>query len=150
MMWQKNVALGLVIITLGCTTIKPVQAPVPFIAMNRPSAVLITGPNGEEIEVAGPRLQSDSLVGLFENEIYKISLLEVKQLRAKQVDRKKTTLFIAALAVGAAGAITGIAMSQGRHTVPLDTNYKCPNQLCSVSPKKATTVTIRLPFLRLP
>lgn len=149
-MWQRKLAISAVVLSLGCTTLQPVEAPVPFLAMNRPSAVLVTGPDGQDIELAGPRLQSDSLIGLFENEIYKISLLEVKNLRAKQVDSRRTALFAAAVAVGAAGVIGGIAIAKGRHSTPLDTSYKCPNQLCSVVPRRAATVTLRLPFLRFP
>jgi len=147
-MWQRKLAVGLVILTLGCTTLQPVEAPVPFLATNRPQAVLITGPDGEDIELAGPRLQSDSLVGLYENEPFKMPLLEVKGMRAKQVDKQRTLLFAGAMALGTAAVVAGISIAAGRHNVPLDTNYKCPNQLCSVSPRaKRANITIRLPFL---
>jgi hypothetical protein len=150
-MWQRKVAVSFVILSLGCTTLKPVEQPVPFLAMNRPNAVLLIGPDGQEIEVAGPRLQSDSLVGLFENEPFKIPLMDVKQLRAKQVDKQRTVLFVGALTAGVAAVITGIAIANADHGgARLDTSYKCPNQLCSVVPKRAATVTLKLPFLRIP
>ena len=147
-MWQRNVAVGLVLLTLGCTTLQPVEAPVPFLAVNRPPAILITGPDGQDIELAGPRLQSDSLIGLYENEPFKISLLEVKGMRAKQVDKQRTILFAGAMAVGTAAVIAGISIAAAKHDVPLDTNYKCPTQLCSANARpKGARVTIRVPFL---
>ncbi|HEY0808715.1 MAG TPA: hypothetical protein VGD49_01090 [Longimicrobiales bacterium] len=145
-MWQRKLAISFVILSLGCTTLRPVEAPVPFLAMHRPNSVLITGPDGNEIELAGPRLQSDSIIGLYENEPFKIPLLEIKQLRAKQVDNKRTVMFAGAVALGAAAAITGIAIAKGNHNVPLDTNYKCPNQLCRPT-VKSPQIKIRLPFL---
>src|SRR5687767_658936 len=99
-MWQRKLAISLVILSLGCTTVRPVEAPVPFLAMHRPSAVLVTGPDGNEFELAGPRLQSDSIIGLFENEPFKIPLIDIKQLRAKQVDSKRTVMFVGAVAIG--------------------------------------------------
>ena len=147
-MWQRKVAVGLVLLSVGCTTIQPVEAPVPFLATNRPPAVLITGPDGQDIELAGPRLQSDSLVGLYENEPFKISLLEVKGLRAKQVDKQRTLLFAGAVALGTAAVVAGVSIARGNHNVPLDTNYKCPTQLCSANARpKGARVTIRVPFL---
>jgi hypothetical protein len=146
-MWQRNVAVGLVLLSLGCTTLQPVEAPVPFLAVNRPPAILITGPDGQDIELAGPRLQSDSLVGLYENEPFKISMLEVKGMRAKQVDKQRTILFAGAMALGTAAVVAGISIAAGRHNVPLDTSYKCPLQLCSVNANRAARITIRVPFL---
>jgi hypothetical protein len=149
-MLQRKLAVSFVILSLGCTTIQPVEAPVPFLAMHRPSAVLITGPDGQEIELAGPRLQSDSLIGLFENEPFKIPLLDIKQMRAKRVDNKRTALFAGAVAAGAVGVIVGISIAKGSYNVPLDTSHKCPNQLCpTLNPRR--DIGLKIPFLlRIP
>jgi hypothetical protein len=63
------------------------------------------------------------------------------------VDKQRTILFAGAMALGTAAVIAGISIARGSHNVPLDTSYKCPLQLCSVNAKRATHITIRVPFL---
>ena len=146
-MWKRSLVLGLVLLPLACTTVRPVDAPVPYLATNRPGAVLISGPDGQEFELGSPRLQADSLVGIHEGEPVRIALSNVRQMKAPQINRQRTMLFSAAVAVGVAAAIWGFTGSQGEGT-PIDTSYKIPCMPCADRLPPTNQARVRTPQIR--
>lgn len=84
--------------TTACMTIRPVAAPASFIPSRNPELVWVEHHSGEVMPVAGPSLIGDTLVGthLGTAESVRLTLPQIRSLFARQPDRTRTTLLLAA------------------------------------------------------
>jgi hypothetical protein len=92
-----------VIALAGCKTTAPVAAPAEYIPANQPTAVRVTRADHSVVEVRGPHMQGDTLVGGVDNQVVKIPLSEVNEVSASHVAVGRTV----ALAVVWGAAVGG-------------------------------------------
>jgi hypothetical protein len=99
----------------GCTSVRPVLAPDRFIPQQRPELVWVLNERGDVVPLAQPRVETDSLFGTWEGlgEPVAMKLGDVREVRARQPDRTKTALLVAALVGGAGLVYWGAAQGHG-------------------------------------
>ncbi len=92
---------GLVAFTLlGCHKMGRVtSSPVDYILSNRPPLVSVTLSDGSSIEIAGPQITGDTLVGFIHGKYYEMPLAALTGMRARQPAPAQTIAVI--LGVGA-------------------------------------------------
>ncbi len=102
---RRSVAVVLLWAISGCTAVRPVMAPAPFISDKHPRVVYVVDKDGRLFTIAEPRLQGDSVVGVSAQLDHAVGLPldRVQQVQASQVSRARTVVLVTVLGAGAIG-----------------------------------------------
>ncbi|MGH7507226.1 MAG: hypothetical protein ACRELX_16340 [Longimicrobiales bacterium] len=112
MMGSKAIAVGLVLTVTGCMSApRPIDEPLPYIAVKRPERVWVTRNDGAELIVRRPQMLGDTILGLAaaSREEVTVALDETRFVSVRQIDATKTALLVAGLAVAAGLAFAVLA-----------------------------------------
>jgi hypothetical protein len=98
--------LSLIVMT-ACATVRPVTAPATFIPQHHPDRIWVAAPNGEVLQLIGPALRGDSVVGTLAgtSEPLAVPLTPDYHVFARQPAAGRT-----AQLVGVVGVIGGLAI----------------------------------------
>ena len=117
---RRGVALTL-LAGSGCTSVRPVTAPAPFILEKHPGVVFVAK-GDHTYTLLKPKMSGDSIVG-FTPKYYKplgFALPTVSQVKAPQPDRTRTALLVGGVAVGAAALVYAFShASSGQACTPI-------------------------------
>jgi hypothetical protein len=106
-MVRRSIALVLLFASVGCYSVKRVNAPSSYIAEHHPEQVWVAAENGEIFRLAGPAVRGDSVVGTV-NGTSEPMVLDLKgqhEVFARQKDPLKTATLI-----GGIGAVVGLGI----------------------------------------
>jgi hypothetical protein len=126
---------GLLLVTAGCVTVQKVPA-AQFIPTHNPSVVWVTTNDNSFTPVATPRIEGDSLKGLWSGlqDSVSFSLNQIQYVQAKLPSPKRTAILATVLTVTVGGAIYSIATAgtSGRSQVGLECGATkgTPNNYC--------------------
>jgi hypothetical protein len=106
---RKGVALTLLAVVPGCTSVRPVTAPAPFILTKHPGVVFVEK-DDRTYALLEPKVSGDSIIGLTPKYLkpFGFALPTVREVRAAQPDATRTALLVGGLA-GVAGALLYVA-----------------------------------------
>ena len=106
---RKCIAFTLVALGPGCTSVRPVTAPAPFIEAKHPGVVFVDK-DDHTYALLEPKVRGDSIIGLTPKYFkpFGIALPTVTEVRAPQPDATRTALLVGGLA-GVAGALLYVA-----------------------------------------
>jgi hypothetical protein len=111
----------------ACRTMGPVE-PREYITAKQPSRVWVTEADGSVSVFEGPKLVGDTLAGFVRGEYRELPLSNVKQVVARQPNKKKTILSITAGTLATAGLLFLITGSgPGASDIPEDDEMLPPN-----------------------
>lgn len=108
MMGVRMPLVAVLLSSLGCMTLQPLNEPAESIPKANPKVVYVTYKNRSIMGVAEPRVSGDSLFGLVQgqsNRPLAVPLSQVERIEAILPDGKRTTLLVAGLA-----AATGVVV----------------------------------------
>jgi hypothetical protein len=118
-MLKRLTAAALLLSTAACTSLQTVVQPAEFIPQNNPRFVVVTTADLEDGDdpyvLDQPRIQNGSLVGLYQGESLALPMTQVRVVRAKQFDRRRTTFAIIGSAVVLGGV--GILIANTGNTI---------------------------------
>jgi hypothetical protein len=114
---------------VGCATLQPVRDPVEFIPHTNPQLVFVTYINRTKMFVAQPRVSGDSLFGTMHGRSHAVAvpLSQIRLIQARQLDRTRTGLLIAGLAVAVASSVWALGQTGAGESC--DSSYyreRCP------------------------
>lgn len=117
--------------SVGCATLQPVQEPARYISEKQPEVVYVTYPNRSVVPVSHPRVQDDKLVGIWQGlgERVEVPLSQVS-IEAIQPNKKRTSWMIAGLSVVGVAGIWAITQVMSPTDNPCDQTYhpeRCPD-----------------------
>jgi hypothetical protein len=103
---------GLLLSSAGCATLQPVRDPAKFIAETNPKVLHVLHKNGAVVDVAEPRMQGDTLLGVRQGMSRQLVLpmSHIQRVEAVQPNKKRTILTIAGATV--VGATLGYLLAQ--------------------------------------
>jgi hypothetical protein len=115
-------ALAGLLLTIGCTTRYSIQ-PAHLSPTNRPDRVWVTRTDESTLAVDQPRVNGDSLFGIVDGTPERISLADVRGLRAERVSLTRTAgLLVAMSGVTAAVVYYAVTRDVGQRVC----NLACP------------------------
>ena len=91
----------------GCTTVRPLMSPAPFISAKHPNIVYALDKEGRVYVIARPVVQGDSVVGVSPRLDRSVGLpmSSVSRVSAAQVSTGRTVLLVGLLGASAAGLV---------------------------------------------
>jgi hypothetical protein len=100
---------GLLIGVVGigaCTTLRRVQ-PAEFLAKNNPDVLWVTHANNTIVPVTQPEIAGDTLKGMWQGTQRRVAipLSEVRRVRAKLPDSRKTAVLVTTLGMAGVSAV---------------------------------------------
>lgn len=96
----------------GCYAMAPVAAPQDYIVARRPSLLVVTRADGSVVEVEGPSLKGDSVMGFVNGRYQFISrVADAQRVTARQHHMGRTALFVGGVTAAVLG--TAIMLSGG-------------------------------------
>jgi hypothetical protein len=97
----------------ACTTLRRVQ-PAEFLAKNNPDVLWVTHANNTVVPVTQAEIAGDTLRGMWQGTQRRVAipLNEVRRVRAKLHDSRKTALFVTAMLGAGVSAVYFIWISQ--------------------------------------
>ena len=132
----KRVPLAvLLLLAAGCVTVQKVQ-PTQFIPAHNPSVVWVTTNDNAFTPVAAPRIEGDSLKGVWSGlqDSVSFNLNQIQYVQAKLPAPKRTIMLATVLTVVVGGSIYSIATAgtSGRSQVGLECGATkgTPNNYC--------------------
>ena len=134
---RKPVAAALLGAMTGCTAVRPVVAPAPFISSKHPDVIYVWDKQGRVFSIARPVVQGDSVVGVSPrlDKSVGLPLSSVSRVAAAQADHGRTALLAILLGGGAGGLLYALAhagTSQPCDAIMLDPkNAQTGTQLCN-------------------
>jgi hypothetical protein len=101
---------GLLLVAAGCVTVQKVPA-AQFIPAHNPSVVWVTTNDNAFTPVAAPRIEGDSLKGLWSGlqDSVSFSLNQIQYVQAKLPSPKRTAILATVVTVVVGGSIYSIA-----------------------------------------
>jgi hypothetical protein len=101
--------------SMGCVVVQPVQRPAQFIPAANPEIVVVTYKDNSQVPVSKPHLSGDTLVGTWAGlgEPVSVPLSDVQRIDARQNSPKRTAMLIAGLSVLAAGGTYAVVRVTG-------------------------------------
>jgi len=91
---------ALLLVGVGCMSVRPVTQPAQFIPQTNPDVVLVIYNDNSEVPVENPRMSGDTLIGTWAGlgEPVAAPLSQVQRIDARQRDRTKTRMLIGGIA----------------------------------------------------
>jgi len=125
---------GLLLVTAGCMTVQKVQ-PAQFIPQHHPSVVWVTANDNSYTPVSEPRIEGDSLKGLWSGlqDSIAISLNQIQSVQARMPSPKRTVLLVTSLGVISTAVVYTLLTAGSSGSIdngcPLDHNGQ-PQNFC--------------------
>lgn len=138
-----GICVGLAALAVGCTSRQSIERPRQYIAQERPGRIWVTH-QGSVLEVTGPRLLGDTLVGFFNGEYQEVVVPNLGVVEAERTDRTRTALLVGGIVAGIGlGSYMLWGADSGAPQVPCD---ECEE---SVVPAVRNRPAAWFPLLRL-
>ncbi|HEY0808713.1 MAG TPA: hypothetical protein VGD49_01080 [Longimicrobiales bacterium] len=88
------------LMSAGCSTMRPVESPSAFLVGKSPGVVVVIAQDGRATEIASPKLLADTVYGFnAEGDEVTVAVGSVQTMFAKQINVPRTALLGAAAAV---------------------------------------------------
>ena len=109
---MRALSLAAVAVALGCRTMTPVGQPSQYVSTKHPESVWVTESDHTVVQLHGPHMSGDTVVGHVRKEVVKIALTDVSQVVVSRPSLAKTA---AVAAAGGVVVIGGLVLMFAHH-----------------------------------